>query len=793
MNLGQSTYHCSICLVRENPVETLSGTMIAKVIERGRPTPPLPLLAKECRYKGKAFTRRFKSENYMRYNWLSGCELENKLFCWPCFVFSSDPSDTWGYKGFDGLSNFSNSVKTHMNQELHLLNVEKYNCYAPKEKAILVTPDTAGHHLGNRRSKESQQKIVKSGRPTNQMPNLHARCQNSMNLNVYNWMTGCDKNQRLYCWPCLLFNTIDYDTWGKRGFAEFHKLSHATLEHTKDVSHQAKSKTLKLWMETSSDISDEESEAEESLECIPELDFLDSNLPGEEEELDIKPNVEALNASSQQAVTAILDLCDPAGVKEIEVQRCSPILYFANIFDKNITPPHAMTYIVLPPELTRRAIQTLIQYMYTGESTVSADILNEVLRGGEILKIRGLWRNQGAGGSSDGAAAAEQLVQKNLAGRHRTERVSVDRVPLQEPRLAQNPMHDSPVIVTNSVKSYGISQNAQMPASSSTPVINVKKDVAIDPGERCSRSDGQYEGHSSGVKRSLPQSVNQENNHQDLRQHSTHKASPSRTALVSAENVPAGSSMPEALNFLNVKEEPVEWSDVNADEIQLGRKDLSMVKVEMKESGSTADDCGSQDQEQIYSPLTCELCSETFTVPAEWVRHIESHTDPPHTVAKRRRRVEDNDDADITAALKCDLCAMYFVTPAEWVRHVQSTHTETELAMSNNSSTTSTSRRSTKPVVPSEQHPMVSTSLATTSTQQQQSQEKACPICNKSFPSYASMIIHKRTHTGERPFYCDICNKGFNVKSNLLRHMRTLHNQQGSQSPGGDPDSHGSD
>lgn len=175
-------------------------------------------------------------------------------------------------------------------------------------------------------SKESQQKIVKSGRPTNQMPNLHARCQNSMNLNVYNWMTGCDKNQRLYCWPCLLFNTIDYDTWGKRGFAEFHKLSHATLEHTKDVSHQAKSKTLKLWMETSSDISDEESEAEESLECIPELDFLDSNLPGEEEELDIKPNVEALNASSQQAVTAILDLCDPAGVKEIEVQRCSPIL-----------------------------------------------------------------------------------------------------------------------------------------------------------------------------------------------------------------------------------------------------------------------------------------------------------------------------------------------------------------------------------------------------------------------------------------------------------------------------------
>ncbi|XP_039441122.1 GDNF-inducible zinc finger protein 1 isoform X3 [Culex pipiens pallens] len=738
MNLGQSTYHCSICLVRENPVETLSGTMIAKVIERGRPTPPLPLLAKECRYKGKAFTRRFKSENYMRYNWLSGCELENKLFCWPCFVFSSDPSDTWGYKGFDGLSNFSNSVKTHMNQELHLLNVEKYNCYAPKEKAILVTPDTAGHHLGNRRRFDAAATLVAPPVET---------------------MTVEDEDDddcEIIPHSEVLVELIEGDD---------PREPDSDARESCDMSQPSAAGAEKYQLKWHS----HQQNLNSSISCLYRNDrYADVTLItcNNEENFTIPAHKLVLGTSST---------------------------YFANIFDKNITPPHAMTYIVLPPELTRRAIQTLIQYMYTGESTVSADILNEVLRGGEILKIRGLWRNQGAGGSSDGAAAAEQLVQKNLAGRHRTERVSVDRVPLQEPRLAQNPMHDSPVIVTNSVKSYGISQNAQMPASSSTPVINVKKDVAIDPGERCSRSDGQYEGHSSGVKRSLPQSVNQENNHQDLRQHSTHKASPSRTALVSAEDVPAGSSMPEALNFLNVKEEPVEWSDVNAEEIQLGRKDLSMVKVEMKESGSTADDCGSQDQEQIYSPLTCELCSETFTVPAEWVRHIESHTDPPHTVAKRRRRVEDNDDADITAALKCDLCAMYFVTPAEWVRHVQSTHTETELAMSNNSSTTSTSRRSTKPVVPSEQHPMVSTSLATTSTQQQQSQEKACPICNKSFPSYASMIIHKRTHTGERPFYCDICNKGFNVKSNLLRHMRTLHNQQGSQSPGGDPDSHGSD
>ncbi|XP_058456170.1 myoneurin isoform X1 [Malaya genurostris] len=699
-------------------------------------------------------------------------------------------------------------------------------------------------------SKESQQKIVKSGRPTNQMPILHARCQSSSNLNAFPWITGCEKNQRLYCWPCLLFSKSEYDTWGRRGFTDFHRLSQAIPEHLKDVSHQAKSTTLKLWMETSSDVSDDSSE--EELECIPELDFLNSNVSEEEEELDIKPNVEALNASSssssQQAVTAILDLCDPAGVKEIEVSRSSPIVirdsspvpstssnvelftatataftttsattstqitvaasqeeeiakiyretvdmsqpavgaekyqlkwhshqqnlnssisclyrndryadvmlitcnndesfsmaahklvlgtsstYFANIFDKTVTPPNAMTYIVLPPELTRRALQTLIQYMYTGESTVSVDILNEVLRGGEILKIRGLWRNPGI---SDGTASTEQTTSK---GRHRSERVSVDRVLLQEPRVAQNPVtiHDSPVIVTNAAKSYGISQTAQMPASSSTPIINVKKDVAIDPGERC-RSSSNIDGNPSSTKRSHP-AINQENNHQTPKQQPITKNSPSRAVLTNTENVPpthsVSQTMPEELNFLNVKEEPVEWSDVNAGEIDLDKTGLPIVKVEMKDP-VCSDESEDHSQEQVYSPLTCELCSETFTVPAEWVRHIESHTDPPHTASKRRRRLESDNNADMTAALKCDLCAMYFVTPAEWVRHVQNTHTETELAMSNNSTL---SRRGTK---------ISSSNTLTTSVQQ--AQERICSVCNKGFPSYASMIIHKRTHTG---------------------------------------------
>ncbi|BFF98608.1 modifier of mdg4 [Drosophila madeirensis] len=75
--------------------------------------------------------------------------------------------------------------------------------------------------------------------------------------------------------------------------------------------------------------------------------------------------------------------------------------FFATMFETApITSPNGVIYVVLPPDLSHRAIQILVQYMYSGEATVSNDILNEVLRGGEILKIRGLCRSSASNSSS---------------------------------------------------------------------------------------------------------------------------------------------------------------------------------------------------------------------------------------------------------------------------------------------------------------------------------------------------------------------------------------------------------
>ena len=399
-----------------------------------------------------------------------------------------------------------------------------------------------------------------------------------------------------------------------------------------------------------------------------------------------------------------------------------------------------MIYIILPPELSKRAIQILIQYMYSGEATVSNDILNEVLRGGELLKIRGLWRNNQT--SEPNASSTPQYQQhqsssgvsstssKNVAEynnfnkensvnveksifEHRSERLSVSSnntaVIKESPVIVMSPrhVHIPNIPITHNVQSSthtsilkkdipaettsneNTGQQGFVPCSNSPLKMPVaakknssekrqngvesrrnKEDFNPIPTETNVQSphEPETQQHSTADNRRINEPVQQERSGHHIEPGETSSSLPPKIIIDKKSLTSKNDHIPEALSFLTIKQEPIEWTEYEQENC-LEKPHIEVtVKPEMtyEEDGDSDEEgiysdvtyfelnlilcimCNKFDNvflgihsnsEMVYSPLTCELCSETFTVPAEWVRHIEGHTEATQCVPKKRKRL----------------------------------------------------------------------------------------------------------------------------------------------------------
>lgn len=92
----------------------------------GRPTPNMVSLVNTA-VGGKGSNRSFNVNWYQKYQWLTGSETRNKLFCWPCLLFSTnlvdDKQNPWSRGGYDNLKDLFRALQKHdVSKSIHIAN-----------------------------------------------------------------------------------------------------------------------------------------------------------------------------------------------------------------------------------------------------------------------------------------------------------------------------------------------------------------------------------------------------------------------------------------------------------------------------------------------------------------------------------------------------------------------------------------------------------------------------------------------------------------------------------------------
>ncbi|XP_063065702.1 zinc finger MYM-type protein 1-like [Engraulis encrasicolus] len=109
---------------------------------------------------------------------------------------------------------------------------------------------------------KQQLQIIADGRPTPQLENLRSergkgfRSFKEDNYVRTEWLAGSAKLQKLFCWPCMLFDRDECrlnNPWASCGFADLGNLSRALERHSKSKNHIDCSVKLKYFGRAGSD------------------------------------------------------------------------------------------------------------------------------------------------------------------------------------------------------------------------------------------------------------------------------------------------------------------------------------------------------------------------------------------------------------------------------------------------------------------------------------------------------------------------------------------------------------
>ncbi|PNF14161.1 hypothetical protein B7P43_G13483, partial [Cryptotermes secundus] len=99
-----------------------------KIIEEGAPKPNLILHTKV-----KSCTRHFNTSLYEAIPWLCGCDKLNKLFCWPCLLFSKE-KHVFNSAGYNDINNIYKSGKRHGHSVNHIACLKEITLFGKNRR-----------------------------------------------------------------------------------------------------------------------------------------------------------------------------------------------------------------------------------------------------------------------------------------------------------------------------------------------------------------------------------------------------------------------------------------------------------------------------------------------------------------------------------------------------------------------------------------------------------------------------------------------------------------------------------